>query len=86
MGGHLINKNILFTFEKFVKVCQGRYVIITGFLYGEHIMILCVYAPNVYQEEFFSKFLAYASAMSATFSILEGDFNCVKNPEVDQHP
>ena len=61
-------------------------MIITGFLYGEHIMIGCVYAPNVYQEEFYSKLSADASAMSATFSILAGVFNCVMNPEVDQRP
>ncbi len=60
-------------------------MIITGFLHGKHIMIGCVYAPNVYQE-FYSTLVADASEMFAAFSILGGDFNCVMNPEVDQSP
>lgn len=82
----LINKNTPFTLEKCVKDCEDQYVVITGFLHGEHMMIGCVYAPNVYQEEFYSKLIADTSGVSVAFSILGGDFNCVMNSEVDQSP
>lgn len=49
-------------------------------------MIGCVYAPNVYQDEIYSKLLSDVSEMAATYNILGGDFNCVMNPEVDQSP
>lgn len=80
----LINKSTPFTLEKCVKDNQGRYVLITGLLHGERVLIGCVYAPNMYQEHFSSKLLADTSAVSQTFSILGGDFNCTMDPEVDQ--
>lgn len=79
----LINTNTPFILEKCAKQC---YVLTTGFLYGEHIRIGCVYAPNVYQGEFYSKLLADISAMSSAVSVIAGDFNCVMDPEVDRSP
>uniref|UniRef100_A0A672FWV9 Reverse transcriptase domain-containing protein n=1 Tax=Salarias fasciatus TaxID=181472 RepID=A0A672FWV9_SALFA len=69
-----------------MKDDQGRYVLITGYLYGEHIFIGCVYAPNVYQKEFYSDLLGKITNLSLPFSILGGDFNCTLNPEVNQFP
>ena len=42
----LIHKCLPFILDKVVQDTEGRFVIITGFLYGERILIGSVYAPN----------------------------------------
>lgn len=82
----LINKNTPFTLEKCITDDQGRYVILRGYLYGENIMLGCIYAPNVYVKEFYSKLLAESGSNLTSFSVLAGDFNCTMDPETDQNP
>ena len=82
----LINKNTPFILEACIKDTEGRYVIVTGTLYGERITIGCVYAPNLYIGEFYSKLIADISPMLVPYTILSGDFNCVLSPEADHSP
>lgn len=42
----LIHKKLPFTLDEVVKEDEGRFVIISGFLYGERILIGSVYGPN----------------------------------------
>lgn len=82
----LIKKNTPFTIAKTVTDTEGRYVIIRGYLYGENILIGCIYAPNVYLKDFYSKLLAVSSSFMIAFSILAGDFNCTMDAKMDQSP
>lgn len=59
-------------------------MLITGFLFGEYILIGCVYTPNICEEEFDSLLLAKVATVSLPFTILAGDFNCTVDPEMDQ--
>lgn len=76
----LIHKNTPFALTKCIKNDQGRFVIIIGRLYGESVLIGCIYAPNVYQGNFYSKRIKAISANLTTFSVLAGDFNCTVHP------
>ena len=59
----IINKNTPFLVEHYVKDTEGRYVLISGSLNGEHFMLGCVYAPNVFNNAFYSKLLADLSPL-----------------------
>uniref|UniRef100_A0A3P9HHD5 exodeoxyribonuclease III n=1 Tax=Oryzias latipes TaxID=8090 RepID=A0A3P9HHD5_ORYLA len=82
----LIHKHLPFTIDKIVQDKEGRFVLITGFLYGEQIMIGSVYAPNSYESSFYSKLLAEVSAVCPGHIILGGDFNCGLTPNLDHKP
>lgn len=82
----LIHKNLPFVLERVVKDEEGRFVVITGILYGEKIQIGSVYAPNTYEATFYSKFLAEVSSVCPTHAIIGGDFNCGLEPITDYNP
>lgn len=82
----LIHKKLPFTLEEVFKDDGGRYVIISGFLFGERILIGSIYGPNAFEPSFFSRLLAAASSRLAPFTVLGGDFNCVQDAGVDQSP
>ena len=80
----LLHKNLPFTLDKVVSDEEGRYVLISGFLYGEHILLGCVYAPNVFEASFFSKLLSAITSFSINYTIIGGDFNSALNSNIDQ--
>ena len=82
----LIHKKLPFTLEEMIKDDEGRFVIISGFLYGERILIGSVYGPNTFEPSFFSKLLAAASSQLTPFTVFGGDFNCVQDASIDQSP
>uniref|UniRef100_A0AAY4BML7 Reverse transcriptase domain-containing protein n=3 Tax=Denticeps clupeoides TaxID=299321 RepID=A0AAY4BML7_9TELE len=82
----LLHKNLSFKFEKSITDNEGRYVLLSGILYGEHVVIGCIYAPTVYEPQFFSKLLADISSFSCSRILLGGDFNCVLEPSIDLSP
>uniref|UniRef100_A0A3P9HAV9 exodeoxyribonuclease III n=1 Tax=Oryzias latipes TaxID=8090 RepID=A0A3P9HAV9_ORYLA len=85
----LIHKNVPFTVEKIVKDKEGRYIAITGILYGEQILLGNVYAPNVsnvYDSAFYSKFLAEVSPICPSHVLIGGDFNTGLIPSSDYSP
>lgn len=82
----LIHKNTPFVLTKCIKDDQGRFVIIIGRLYGESVLIGCIYAPNVYLENFYSELIKETSVNLTIFTVLAGDFNCSIGPEMDQNP
>uniref|UniRef100_A0A3Q3NRE5 exodeoxyribonuclease III n=1 Tax=Labrus bergylta TaxID=56723 RepID=A0A3Q3NRE5_9LABR len=82
----LIHKNMSFKLEKVIHDTEGRYVVITGFLYGEHVLMGSAYAPNTFDSSFYSKLLADISSICPPFVILGGDFNCGLVPEMDHSP
>uniref|UniRef100_A0A3B3D4Y1 exodeoxyribonuclease III n=1 Tax=Oryzias melastigma TaxID=30732 RepID=A0A3B3D4Y1_ORYME len=82
----IIHKHLPFTLDKVVRDREGRFVLITGFMYGEQIMIGSVYAPNSYESSFYSKLLAEISAICPDSVVLGGDFNCGLAPNLDYKP
>lgn len=82
----LIHKHLQFTLEKVMQDTEGRYVVVTGWLYGERVLIGSAYAPSTFDSSFYSKLLADISLVCPPYVILGGDFNCVLAPEVDHSP
>lgn len=82
----LIHKHLPFTLDKIVQDKEGRFVIITGFLHGQQIMIGSVYAPNSYESSFYSRLLAEISAVCPPHAVLGGDFNCGLARDLDYKP
>uniref|UniRef100_A0A3P8S110 Endonuclease/exonuclease/phosphatase domain-containing protein n=1 Tax=Amphiprion percula TaxID=161767 RepID=A0A3P8S110_AMPPE len=82
----LIHKRLPFTLDKIVQDKEGRFVIITGFLHGEQILIGSVCAPNSYESSFYSRLLAEISAVCPPHVVLGGDFNCGLAPDLDYKP
>lgn len=82
----LLHKNLSFKLEKSITDNEGRYILLSGFLYGEHVLIGCIYAPTAYEPQFFPKLLADISSLSCDLILLGGDFNCVLDPSIDQSP
>uniref|UniRef100_A0A667YQW2 exodeoxyribonuclease III n=1 Tax=Myripristis murdjan TaxID=586833 RepID=A0A667YQW2_9TELE len=82
----LLHKRLPFTVEKCIKDSEGRYVIISGFLYGEKLIQGCIYSPNTFEASFYSKLIAVLSSNTSPLIILGGDLNACLEPELDQHP
>uniref|UniRef100_A0A3Q3BYN0 exodeoxyribonuclease III n=1 Tax=Haplochromis burtoni TaxID=8153 RepID=A0A3Q3BYN0_HAPBU len=82
----LVHKNLPFTLHTIVRDTDGRFILITGLLYGELILLGSVYAPNTFDRSFYSNFLAKTSPVCPNHVIIGGDFNCGLNPETDYNP
>ena len=82
----LLHKRLPFTLEKCIKDNEGRYVIISGFLFGERLILGCIYSPNTFEASFYSKLLADLSSNTSPLVILGGDMNACLEPELDQRP
>ncbi len=82
----LLHKRLPFTLEKCIKDSEGRYVIISGFVYGERLTLGCIYSPNIFEASFYSKLLADLASNISPLVILGGDLNCCLEPEFDQNP
>lgn len=82
----LIHRNTPFILEKTISDNDGRYVLISGYLYGEQILIGCIYGPNVYEASFLPKLLSDVTSINSSYIVLGGDFNCVFDPCIDQSP
>lgn len=80
----LFHKSIPFVCSKVVSDPNGRYLIITGSLYGTQLIFVNVYAPNWDDAEFFKKLFSALPDMSSHLLILGGDFNCWLNPDPDR--
>uniref|UniRef100_A0A3P9HFR2 exodeoxyribonuclease III n=1 Tax=Oryzias latipes TaxID=8090 RepID=A0A3P9HFR2_ORYLA len=82
----LIHQNLALTVDKVIQHADGRYILVTGLLYGEKILLGSVYAPNTFDSSFYSKFLAEVSSVSSTHILIGGDFNCGLTPSTDYNP
>lgn len=82
----LIHRSLPFTLEKTISDNDGRYVLISGYLYGEQILIGCIYGPNIYEATFLPKLLSDVTSVHTPYTVLGGDFNCIHDPCVDQSP
>uniref|UniRef100_A0A3P9IZ02 Endonuclease/exonuclease/phosphatase domain-containing protein n=1 Tax=Oryzias latipes TaxID=8090 RepID=A0A3P9IZ02_ORYLA len=82
----LLHRILPFTFEKELKDSQGRYILLSGHLYGEQVVFGCVYAPNVYDPSFLPQLISDLTSFSSSYVLLGGDFSCVLDPKADMSP
>lgn len=82
----LIDKQVPFIFEKQILDSEGRYILITGSLFGQHMTMLNIYAPNEECPGFMSDMITLFSFHCKGFGLIAGDFNCVMDPMVDKSP
>uniref|UniRef100_A0A3P9KVD9 Endonuclease/exonuclease/phosphatase domain-containing protein n=1 Tax=Oryzias latipes TaxID=8090 RepID=A0A3P9KVD9_ORYLA len=82
----LLHRSLPFSFENEVKDSQGRYILLSGHLYGEQVVFGCVYAPNVYDPSFLPQLISDLNSFSSSYVLLGGDFNCVLDPKTDMSP
>lgn len=76
----LIHKSVPFTLSKTKIDKNGRYVIVTGTLYNNPVILANVYAPNWDDEFFFKSFFSLLQDMQSQRLILAGDLNCWLTP------
>lgn len=82
----LLHRNLPFTLDRTISDGEGRYILVAGHIYGEHVLLGSIYAPNIYDPAFFPKLLADISGFSTSYILIGGDFNCTPNPTIDQSP
>lgn len=82
----LIHKNLPFQLQTSYSDKEGRTVIIKGLLYGEEVVIANIYAPNIYDEDYFAQVYNKIAYLDCNNVILGGDFNCYLNPDMDKSP
>lgn len=79
-----ILKNTNFTTDKVIRDSNGRYVIITGKLYGRQVILISVHAPNWDDHEFVSSLFATIPNLDSHLLIMGGDMNCIIDPTLDK--
>lgn len=80
----LINKNTPFNPSEVVSDPNGRYVIVSGDLYDNQVVLVSVYAPNWDNPDFFTKLFSKLPDLNSYQLILGGDLNCVLNTVLDR--
>uniref|UniRef100_A0A9J8CV62 Reverse transcriptase domain-containing protein n=1 Tax=Cyprinus carpio carpio TaxID=630221 RepID=A0A9J8CV62_CYPCA len=80
----LINKNTPFNPSKVISDPNGRYVIVSGTLYGNQVALASVYAPNWDNPDFFVNLFSNFPDLNLYQLIMGGDFNCVLNTVLDR--
>uniref|UniRef100_A0AAR2JIC8 exodeoxyribonuclease III n=1 Tax=Pygocentrus nattereri TaxID=42514 RepID=A0AAR2JIC8_PYGNA len=75
----LVHKNVPFILEKEDYDPEGRYILVTGFIFGQHLTILNIYAPNEDCPRFMSRMVLLFNQHCKGFGLIAGDFNCILN-------
>lgn len=63
---------------------NGRFVIVTGKLYGNLVALVNLYGPNWDNPQFFSGLIGKLPDLNSHLLILGGDFNCMLQPTLDK--
>lgn len=80
----IINKCIQFSPSQTLVDSAGRYVIVSGLLYGITVTLANIYAPNYDDESFIQKIFSLLPDLNTHYLIMGGDFNCALNPTLDR--
>lgn len=76
----LIHRYVAFEESKVIADKEGRYVIVQGKLFDQHVLLTNVYAPNWDNVNFFKDLFARIPDLDRHKLILAGDFNCTLHP------
>ncbi len=82
----LINKHLPFISVNLVKYPEGRFILVTGLIFGQHITMLNVYAPNEDSPKFMSKMILLFNEHCKGLGICAGDFNSVMDEKLVKSP
>lgn len=80
----LIHKKILFTASDIISDPQGRFIIVSGRLFHSPVVLVCIYAPNWDDAEFFKKIMSLLPDLNSQRLIFGGDMNCVMQTSLDR--
>ena len=80
----LIKRGTPFVPSQVISDTNGRYIIVSGKLFGTPIILANVYGPNWDNPQFFSRLIAKLPDINSHHLILGGDFNCVLDPVLDR--
>lgn len=80
----LIHKSIPFSLSTVISDPNGRFVIVTGRIGANNLVLANVYGPNWDNENFFKKFFFSIPDLNSHQLILGGDFNCCLDPLLDR--
>ena len=81
----IFKKGLSFQHKRTITDKEGRYIIVIGELYGTHITLLNVYAPNTDNPAFYHKMFNLIPDISQTHLIIGGDFNTTLDPYLDRY-
>ena len=82
----LIDRQTPFVFENQILDSEGRYILITGSLFGQHMTLLNVYAPNEDCPEFMAEMITLFNHHCKGVGLIAGDLNLIMNPSIDKAP
>ena len=80
----LIKKGVPFVPTSVLADNNGRYVIVSGNLFGSKVVLANIYGPNWDNPQFFSRFIAKLPDLHTHYLILAGDWNLVQHPNLDR--
>ena len=80
----LIRKGVPFVPGSVTPDNNGRFVIVTGKLYGNLVALVNLYGPNWDDPQFFSCLIGKLPDLNSHLLILGGDFNCTLQPALDK--
>ena len=80
----LVKRGTPFVPSQVISDTTGRYIIVSGMLFGTPIILANVYGPNWDNPQFFSRLIAKLPDNNSIHLVLGGDFNCVLDPVLDR--
>lgn len=80
----IVHKDVLFQTEEVIADPGGRFVIVRGHLFSVPVILMCVYAPNWDDSNFFDKLFTKIPSYNTYNLIIGGDFNCALNSVLDR--
>lgn len=83
-SSHYYKKNSSFNHISTVTDPNGRFLIVTGYLYSMHVTIVNIYGPNLDDPGFFRKIFNKLTDLSNTNLIVAGDYNLVMDVHLDR--
>lgn len=80
----LIHKSIPFQINATTLEPGGRFIILQGNLFGQHLNLVNVYGPNKDDPQFYNNIFLTLAALRGQI-IMGGDLNCALNPNIDRN-
>ena len=80
----LIHKSVPFSVSQVISDPNGRFIIITGKMCGNSLILANVYGPDWDDDNFFKKNVFSLPDLHSHQLVLGGDFNCCLDPSLDR--
>ena len=79
-----IDSSTPFTHHETISDPHGRFLLVTGLLCNQKVVLVNVYAPNYDCPEFFKGLFTSFPNLNEYLLVMGGDFNCCLNPSMDR--